>query len=40
MKAEIAALTQTYADLGYNLNTGNVLATQDLYFIIRVVSIS
>ncbi len=40
LKAEIAALTATYADLSYNLNTGNVLATQDLYFIIKVVSIS
>lgn len=40
MKADIADLTQTYADLSYNLNTGNVLATQDLYFTIRVVSIS
>jgi FKBP-type peptidyl-prolyl cis-trans isomerase 2 len=40
MKAEIVELTTTYADLSYNLVTGNELATQDLYFSIRVVSIS
>ena len=40
MKTEISALSATYADLSYNLNTGNVLATQDLYFSIRVISIS
>jgi FKBP-type peptidyl-prolyl cis-trans isomerase 2 len=40
MKAEITSLTDAYADLSYNLATGNVLATQDLYFVIRVVSIS
>ena len=40
MKTDITSLTPTYADLSYNLNTGNVLATQDLYFSIRVISIS
>jgi FKBP-type peptidyl-prolyl cis-trans isomerase 2 len=40
MAAEIIELTAAHADLSYNLNTGNVLATQDLYFTIRVVSIS
>jgi FKBP-type peptidyl-prolyl cis-trans isomerase 2 len=40
MSAEVAELTTTYADLSYNLNTGNALATQDLYFSIRIVSIS
>jgi len=40
MRAEVTTLSQSYADLSYNLNTGNVLATQDLYFSIRVVSIS
>jgi len=39
MKAEVTELTPTAASIKYNLSTGNVLATQDLYFSIRVVSI-
>lgn len=39
LKTEITSLTETYAELKYNLNTQNVLATQDLFFSIRVVSI-
>jgi len=40
MKTDILSLTPAYADLSYNLATGNDLATQDLFFIIRVVSIA
>jgi len=40
MKAEITSLAAGYADLTYNLNTGNPLAIQDLYFSVRIVSIS
>ena len=39
LKTEITNLTDTYADLKYNLATSNVLATQDLFFSIRVLSI-
>ncbi|MGQ9583351.1 MAG: FKBP-type peptidyl-prolyl cis-trans isomerase [Thermoplasmatota archaeon] len=38
IRAELVELTATHAELEYNVNASNPLATQTLYFIVKVVS--